>query len=233
MSSIIKANEIQNSSGGADVKIQTLKHPSSSSNNLVLASDGSATATLSSTSVVPASVGGTMVFLEKFTASNTGSKIFNLDSYTSYDTYLFGINGLRPGTDNASFRMWVGTSSSDSDMADGAGQNRTVMSYGYYDGATNGHTYNNSQTCIIGSDGQGNDAEYGMNATIHLYNPTSTTLATSAKAHMITWYYTSFAQIKNVGGYKIGASDDAYVKIGFSAGSISSGTITLYGIKDD
>tara|TARA_Y100000114_G_scaffold144468_1_gene153076 strand:+ start:298 stop:966 length:669 start_codon:yes stop_codon:yes gene_type:complete len=54
MSSIIKANEIQNSSGGADVKIQTLKHPSSSSNNLVLASDGSATiAQISSSSVFP------------------------------------------------------------------------------------------------------------------------------------------------------------------------------------
>lgn len=43
MSSIIKANEIQNSSGGADVKIQTLKHPNSSSNNLVLGSDGTTT----------------------------------------------------------------------------------------------------------------------------------------------------------------------------------------------
>ena len=58
MSSIIKANEIQNSSGGADVKIQTLKHPSSSSNNLVLASDGSATINqISSSTVFPA--GGT------------------------------------------------------------------------------------------------------------------------------------------------------------------------------
>ena len=45
MSSIIKANEIQNSSGGADVKIQTLKHPSSSSNNLVLGSDGNVSIT--------------------------------------------------------------------------------------------------------------------------------------------------------------------------------------------
>lgn len=43
MSSIIKANEIQNSSGGADVKIQTLKHPNSSSNNLVLSSTGKVT----------------------------------------------------------------------------------------------------------------------------------------------------------------------------------------------
>ena len=43
MSSIIKANEIQNSSGGAVVKMQTLKHPSASGNSITLASDGSAT----------------------------------------------------------------------------------------------------------------------------------------------------------------------------------------------
>lgn len=43
MSSIIKANEIQNSSGGADVKIQALKHPLSSSTNITLASTGMVT----------------------------------------------------------------------------------------------------------------------------------------------------------------------------------------------
>tara|TARA_R100001463_G_scaffold12452_1_gene33939 strand:- start:676 stop:1431 length:756 start_codon:yes stop_codon:yes gene_type:complete len=36
MSSVIKVNEIQNSSGGAEVKIQTLKHPSASGNNITL-----------------------------------------------------------------------------------------------------------------------------------------------------------------------------------------------------
>ena len=43
MASILKTDEIQSQNGGAVVKMQTLKHPSSSGNNLVLGSDGSAT----------------------------------------------------------------------------------------------------------------------------------------------------------------------------------------------
>ena len=43
MASILKTDEIQSQNGGSVVKMQTLKHPSASGNNLVLASDGSAT----------------------------------------------------------------------------------------------------------------------------------------------------------------------------------------------
>ena len=45
MSSILKTDEIQSQNGGAVVKMQTLKHPSASGNNLVLGSDGSTTIT--------------------------------------------------------------------------------------------------------------------------------------------------------------------------------------------
>ena len=45
MTSILKTDEIQSQNGGAVVKMQTLKHPSSASNNLVLGSDGSTTIT--------------------------------------------------------------------------------------------------------------------------------------------------------------------------------------------
>ena len=50
MTSILKTDEIQSQNGGAVVKMQTLKHPSASGNNLVLGSDGnvSITNTLSS-----------------------------------------------------------------------------------------------------------------------------------------------------------------------------------------
>ena len=40
MTSILKTDEIQSQNGGAVVKMQTLKHPSASGNNLVLGSDG-------------------------------------------------------------------------------------------------------------------------------------------------------------------------------------------------
>lgn len=45
MTSILKTDEIQSQNGGAVVKMQTLKHPSASGNNLELGSDGSTTIT--------------------------------------------------------------------------------------------------------------------------------------------------------------------------------------------
>mgnify|MGYP005997074733 CR=1 FL=1 len=45
MTSILKTDEIQSQNGGSVVKMQTLKHPSASGNNLELASDGSTTIT--------------------------------------------------------------------------------------------------------------------------------------------------------------------------------------------
>jgi len=43
MTSILKTDEIQSQNGGAVVKMQTLKHPSASGNNLELGSDGNTT----------------------------------------------------------------------------------------------------------------------------------------------------------------------------------------------
>ena len=43
MTSILKTDEIQSQNGGSVVKIQTLKHPSASGNNLELGSDGTTT----------------------------------------------------------------------------------------------------------------------------------------------------------------------------------------------
>ena len=54
----------------SDLKVTNIKHESSGSNNLVLGSDGSATATLSSTSVVPASVGASLQLLQTNTFSS-------------------------------------------------------------------------------------------------------------------------------------------------------------------
>ena len=45
MASILKTDEIQSQNGGAVVKMQTLKHPSASGNNLELASDGNVSIT--------------------------------------------------------------------------------------------------------------------------------------------------------------------------------------------
>ena len=55
MTSTLKVDELQNSLGGSDVKVGSLKHPDASGTNITLASDGSATINqISSSSVFPA-----------------------------------------------------------------------------------------------------------------------------------------------------------------------------------
>tara|TARA_Y100000004_G_scaffold190256_1_gene247116 strand:- start:1142 stop:1801 length:660 start_codon:yes stop_codon:yes gene_type:complete len=90
----------------SDLKVTNIKHQSSSSNNLVLASDGSATATLSSTSVVPASVGSSFVLVKSSqafavdTGDTTSSayieNLFN-STYRDYVVYITGTVGTTQG----------------------------------------------------------------------------------------------------------------------------------------
>ena len=55
MTSTLKVDELQNSLGGSDVKVGSLKHPDASGTNITLGSDGSATiGQISSSSVFPA-----------------------------------------------------------------------------------------------------------------------------------------------------------------------------------
>ncbi len=90
----------------------------------------------------------------------------------------------------------------------------------------------NSQDSIIRSNDHGNDSDKGMSGTIHLYNPTSTTINTNANAHMVIWHKDNFTQMKNIGGFRLGATDDAFVKFFFNSGNIASGTISLYGLTN-
>ena len=231
MTSTLKVDELQNSLGGSDIKIGSLKHPDASGTNVTLASDGSATATLSSTSVVPASVGSSMVFLEKFTASSTSEKIFNLDSFTSYNNYIFKLNAIQSTSDPSNFRMVVGTSSSSFFESDSNYQ--AAQGHSYYNGTSSGGANDQTSTnSLYKANSLGNNTGYGASGTINLFSPTNSSIYTSAKAEIVTYNENQYTQSRNAGGYRTAGSDDAYVKFFFSAGSIASGTITLYGIKD-
>ena len=87
MTSILKTDEIQSQNGGSVVKIQTLKHPSASGNNLELASDGSTTitngtisaGTLGSSVVVPATLSG-LPLVKKFTGVSVSNNEVSFDN---------------------------------------------------------------------------------------------------------------------------------------------------------
>ena len=217
----------------SDLKVTNIKHESSSSNNLVLASDGSATATLSSTSVIPASVGGVMVFLEKFTASSTASKVFDLTAFTSYNNYVFKLNAILSATDNVNLKVHVGTSSADADMFDTSQTYRLAQGHSFYDGNSSGGGNDQiSNDTFIKLNLLGNNSGYGTSGTINLFSPRNSSINTSAKAEIVTQNANEYTQSRNLGTYRTGASNDAYIKFFFSSGNIASGTITLYGIKD-
>ena len=189
------------------------------------------TATLSSTSTVPASIGGTMVFLEKFTASNTGEKDFNLDSFTAYNKYLFAFNDIRPATDGADFLAIAGTGSSSFHTT--SGDYRGVAVYGYYDNSNAGRTQDVWNGYMYQALSVGNAFGEGLCGQLFINNPLSTSLCTTLNGTMTYVSSSHYVRGQSIGSVRMAATDDAYFRMKCSGGSnMSTGTITLYGIKD-
>ena len=92
MTSILKTDEIQSQNGGSVVKIQTLKHPSASGNNLELASDGSTTITNGTISA--GTIGDNVAVQSSFGVTDKQS-IFEVQSICTSSTKLaFAFNGF-------------------------------------------------------------------------------------------------------------------------------------------
>ena len=218
-------------------EIRSADRSTDSSANMTFADDGNVSlggtlsaGTLGSSVVVPASIGGTMVYLEKFTASNTAEKIFNLDSYTSYNKYLFSFIDIRPATDGADFQMVAGTGSSSFHTS--AGDYRGAMDYAYYDGSNSGNTQDTWKDLFYKGLGVGDSSGEGLCGQLFIYNPLNPSFATSLNGTMTYVSTAHYVRGQSVGCVRMADTDDAYFRMKFSSGNISLGTITLYGIKD-
>ena len=83
MASILKTDEIQSQNGGAVVKMQTLKHPSSSGNNITLDSSNNV------------SLGGTL------SAGTIGSSVTGFTGIKVYDNWRLTANNTTTGNETA------------------------------------------------------------------------------------------------------------------------------------
>jgi len=227
----------------SELRITKLKHASSSSNNLVLGSDGSATATLSSTSVVPASIGGAMSLIEKATASNSTSIEFTgINLLTQYRHLVFYVHNIVPASDNGEFIVRVATvgTSYDADTS----HYRNTNQRNYWDGSTrNGAftSYSNS-TSFFGHPGNlGNQQiDDDFNASDGGFNSVMTFFNAPHDVHYHFGVHNSvFGSedgyiINYSGGGQYILNDDAFTAIQFSVTgrNIASGSIAMYGIKD-
>jgi hypothetical protein len=233
MTSILKTDEIQSQNGGSVVKMQTLKHPSASGNNLELGSDGSTTitngtlsaGTLGSSVVVPASIGGGEVLLNTYTADNSSNIIAITGMSTTYTTYKFVVTGLKAVTDSIYVYWFL-------KKADG-----TVRSSGYkgghqrhYDsGTVDGATDTSYRNTLFGIDSDLSNART-YNGVFYVFDPASSSLFTQGTG---IWNYSNGAYNINVNGGSHYPTEEAHTSINLQteSGNWLAGTVKMYGIK--
>jgi len=215
----------------SELKLTNIKHPSSGSNNLVLASDGSATTTLSSTSVVPASIGGSMHLIQKQTASSDSLIEFtNLNNYSSFNDLHFVFTNIVPTADGEEFLSQIKVSGD---------TNYKTTNYLYVDtrqynngsGGLGGDNNGNTGHLII-IPYTGNDGGFSGFATIHGHQKTDNKKFCIGQIAGRT--STNYINLFNFGTFYDG-NNNALTAIKFfidSSSTISSGSITMYGIKD-
>ena len=175
MTSTLKVDELQNSLGGSDVKVGSLKHPDASGTNVTLASDGSTTianGTLSAGTIGSAVTGTfTEITSGSFTSSGQGPDFGNSHDYDIIEVYLTGLrgasdmnytyyrlamNGSLVSGGNSYHYNFIQTTSSNTD-------NNNLR----------WHSYDSTQGLLAINAGQ--DATESINAKITLWNAKETT----------------------------------------------------------
>ena len=194
--------------------------------------------TIGSSVTVPASVGSSMVLIKNLDISGTPSTVVfdNSDSDvtfdTTYDNYVFLINNILPTDNGASFYCRVRT-------------NGTDQTSSYFGGSTAFYTNNSSNGTTYFDSGSNyfwylpeihhNKENGGISASITLYAPADSTLATSG-----TIPYAYYRSNNNIYGGCAVARHRAAALIngikfwwGGSSGTFkNSGSISMYGIKN-
>ena len=238
--SILKANSIepegatttltigetgQNVVIGADsIKNNVLKD---AGGNAIWTSDGSGTL-----SGVNSAFGTAQVLVDSTTCSNTANVTYSLTN--TYKEYVFECITINPVTDNVALQFQVSN--------DGTNYNKTITStffvaYNTETSSTNGFTYDGLWDQAQGTAFQtffkevGNDGDQACSATLHLFNPASTTYVKNFYATATGTLWHEYIQYQFAAGYINDTAAMTSIRFQLSSGNINAGTITMYGIK--
>ena len=130
MTSTLKVDELQNSLGGSDVKVGSLKHPDASGNNLVLGSDGTTT------------VSGAITASGGIKVADGG----NIGSVSDPDAISISSGGLVIDSARPSFSVYGNQAGSGTDVSAGS---RIPFNTEIYDRGSNWDTSNHYFTVPI------------------------------------------------------------------------------------
>ena len=186
------------------------------------------------------SLGGSMTFIKKLTASSSASLQF-IDGASgvvfdsTYKEYVFTFKNIHPQTDNSSLTFQVSTNGGTS-----YGVNTTTTYFrGQHeeDGSSSSLTYVGSDDIaddtgfIPLSEDCGNDNDQNCSGIMSIFNPADTTFMKHWLHNMSGMQRNDYAFNEFMGGYFNTTSAINAVKFEFGAGAIDAGDICLYGIK--
>ena len=188
---------------------------------------------------------GALVPIKTLTASSSSTLTFVDGSNgvvfdSTYPIYLFKFINIHPSNDQVSFQF---------NLSSDGGSNYNVSktsnfieayhgeSDSYVGGGGVGYGSSHdlaqstaSQRLIAANQGNGSD-ESGSGELL-IFNPSSTTFVKHFLSDMTSYYFADYTQRDMCGGYANTTSAINAVKFECSAGTIESGKIKLYGIKD-
>jgi hypothetical protein len=185
-------------------------------------------------------VTGAMTLIKTLTASSSstldfvhGTSSVVLDG--TYKEYVFKFINCHPATDNVAFKVNFSINS-------GSNYNvtkTTTFFRAYHNEAGNdqGLTYSTGNDLAQQTDNQilqtdiGNGNDESLCGTLTLYDPSSTTFVKHFMARTNSNNYAAYSPDDFVAGYLNTTSAINGVQFSFSSGSISTGTIKMYGVK--
>ena len=181
-----------------------------------------------------ASAGGSLVKISSSTASSSSTVSFTSGINSTYKEYIFFFNNLHLSNDGAqpgiNFSIDSGSNynvaktSSNFSAAHNEADSSTLLGYnGSWDLAQGtGLQYLTA--------GTGNANDESASGYLHLFDPSNTTFVKHFIAQFNSYVNDSSIQHLLIGGYANTTSAIDAVQFGVSAGTIDSGTITMYGV---
>ena len=153
----------------------------------------------------------------------------------TYKEYVFKFINCHPATNNVRFKVNFSTNSGSSYAV----TKTTAFFRAYHNEAGNdqGLTYSTGNDLAQQTDNQilqtdiGNGNDESLCGTLTLYDPSSTTFVKHFMARTNSNNYAAYSPDDFVAGYLNTTSAINGVQFSFSSGSISTGTIKMYGVK--
>ena len=183
---------------------------------------------------------GKMTLIKEQTASSSSSISF-VDGSSSvvldntYPVYVFKFIDIHPSNDGVAFQF---------NLTSDGGSNYNVTktstfieAFSFENGASAEIGYGSSHDLAQGTgsqrltSNQGNGSDECGAGTLFLFNPYSSTFVKHFFSNLSSYYFNSYLSNDLCAGYANTTSAIDGVKFEFSAGTIESGTIKLYGIK--